>query len=170
MSIALGLLTLLVLWWVIQNYDDGGACMTEKFVAPSAPEQGVEWNDALANLSKMAAEVIAVVDSQQPDVRRALPIHGVEPGQYNATRAELSIEGQRWAEIDWSYVKSAYCIQDACGHCLAHMGSVVAAMSATAPTIEGMRAAINEAVRMVRDGRMPSPEAAHVALIKRGCT
>ncbi len=173
MMVTMTFLTLIVLWWVYQNYktlNDGGASMTERFEAPSSPEHCIGLNDAISNFSKMAAEVIAVVDNHQPDVRRAKPIEGIDPGQYGATRAVLHIDGQRWAEIDWSYVKNQYCIRDACGHCLSHMGSVVAEMGALAPTLEGMQATINQAVRMVRDGRMPSPEAAQVALIKRGGT
>jgi hypothetical protein len=32
----------------------------------------------------------------------------------------LAINGELWSEVEWSPQRGAWCVQDACGFCLAH--------------------------------------------------
>ena len=65
-----------------------------------------------------------------------------------------------WVEIEWSPERRAWCIQDACGHCLTHTEHI----HATAADPQG---AIRLAKRMILDGRMPTPEQAAQQLKER---
>jgi hypothetical protein len=66
----------------------------------------------------------------------------------------VSLDGVTFARVEWSEKRQAFCIEDAAGQCLRHVGS-----------LKGQAASKEEAVAlavdMVRDGRMPSPEQAH---------
>lgn len=91
------------------------------------------------------------------DLRRQQPVTIEWQSQ---GRAELLISGQLWSEVEWSEKRQAWCIQDAEGRCLRHVASI----HATTPDKEAATA-IAEA--MIRDGRMPSPEAARQAREER---
>ena len=65
----------------------------------------------------------------------------------------LTIDGQLWAEVEWSERRQRWCIQDAEGHCLRHKSSIHGAEVSKA-------AAVALAEAMIRDGRMPDPETA----------
>ncbi len=80
--------------------------------------------------------------------------------QINARTFHLTINRQLWSEVEWSPSRRAWCIQDSCGHCLAHCESTVG------QNID-QRTAIAEAKGMIRDGRMPTPEEAQAALEQR---
>jgi hypothetical protein len=72
----------------------------------------------------------------------------------------LTIDGQLWSEVEWSASRRAWCIQDAAGHCLTHVEHIHAQDVDAAD-------AIRLAKRMIRDGRMPSPEEANRQLRER---
>jgi hypothetical protein len=72
----------------------------------------------------------------------------------------VSLDGVTFARVEWSESRGAWCIEDAAGRCLHHVGS-----------IKGRAASKEEAaalaIDMVRDGRMPSPEQAHAEHAER---
>jgi len=72
----------------------------------------------------------------------------------------LVIDGQVWSEVEWSPSRRPWCIQDAAGHCLAPVEHIHAE-DADAET------AVRLAKRMIRDGRLPTPEQAREALRRR---
>jgi len=88
-------------------------------------------------------------DTNDPRRSRPIDIKWLKGGLIG----QLSINGHLWGAIEWSGKRNAWCIEDACGRCLAHE-----------PSICGQAAARDAAMRlaraMVRDGRMPSPEEA----------
>jgi hypothetical protein len=44
----------------------------------------------------------------------------IEVRQINTKTFHLTINRQLWSEVEWSPSRRTWCIQDACGHCLAH--------------------------------------------------
>jgi hypothetical protein len=62
-----------------------------------------------------------------------------------------------WSEAEWSASRQAWCVQDAAGHCLAHVAHIVG-QDRDAET------AIRLAKRMIVDGSMPTPEEAQERL------
>jgi hypothetical protein len=77
----------------------------------------------------------------------------IEVRRVNARTWHLTIDGEMWGEVEWSHDRQAWCIQDAAGHCLAHVEHIVG-QNVDAET------AIRLAKGMIVDGRMPSPEEA----------
>jgi hypothetical protein len=65
----------------------------------------------------------------------------------------INVGGEFWAAVEWSEKRQAWCIEDACGECLAHASSLV-----------GQAASRDEAVAlalaMIADGRMRTPQQA----------
>jgi hypothetical protein len=90
-------------------------------------------------------------ESMTMDKRR----YGVIETQFHSSpaRYDLTINGTLWSEVEWSASRRAWCIQDAAGRCLAHVEHIHAE-HADAET------AVRLAKRMIRDGRMPTPEEA----------
>src|SRR5271167_4198623 len=74
--------------------------------------------------------------------------------------AQLAIGDQLWSEVEWSEKRQAWCIQDAEGHCLKHVDHTHATTTDKAEAV-----ALAEA--MIRDGRLPTPEEAKMALTER---
>jgi len=72
----------------------------------------------------------------------------------------LTIGGRLWSEVEWSPTRRAWCVQDACGHCLAHCEHI------HGEDID-QRTALALAKAMIRDGRMPTPEEAEHQLRER---
>jgi hypothetical protein len=64
---------------------------------------------------------------------------------------DLTIRGERWACIEWSPSRRAWCVQDASGRCLAHCDAIHGQHIDAAT-------AVRLAKTMIRDGRMPTPE------------
>jgi hypothetical protein len=77
----------------------------------------------------------------------------IEVRRVNAETYHLTIGGRLWSEVEWSRSRRAWCVQDAAGHCLTHVESIVG-------QDRDPQAAIALAKRMIIDGRMPSPEVA----------
>jgi hypothetical protein len=116
----------------------------------------------------------------EPDKRRQAPIRIV--WNEKGTAAELFIASDQrsnadrdgalrfrtddacdellWAEVEWSVKHKRWCIQDGQGRCLTHKASIHAQTESKAEAI-----ALAEA--MIRDGSMPSPEAARAARQER---
>jgi hypothetical protein len=89
-----------------------------------------------------------------PDPRRKQPIEII---WRSAKAVDLYIDETRWSEVEWSEKRRAWCIQDAEGHCLRHHASIVA------ECCRDKAEAVALAETMIRDGSMPSPEAAKAA-------
>lgn len=49
----------------------------------------------------------------------------IEVRRRNAETYHLMIDGQMWSEVEWSHDRQAWCVQDAAGHCLAHVEHIV---------------------------------------------
>src|SRR5262249_35590752 len=77
----------------------------------------------------------------------------IEVRRINAETYHLTIANRLWSEVEWSRSRRAWCVQDAAGHCLTHVESIVG-------QDRDPQAAIRLAKRMIVDGRMPSPEQA----------
>ena len=73
---------------------------------------------------------------------------------------QLTIDGQVWSAVEWSPSRRTWCIEDACGHCLAHCEHI------HGDHID-RSSAIALAKAMIRDGRMPTPEEAERQLRER---
>jgi hypothetical protein len=87
--------------------------------------------------------------------------YGVIETQYIGNNTyHLTINGELWSEVEWSPRQKTWCIQDSEGHCLAHCEH-------THATHIDQQTAIQLAKRMIRDGRMPTPEEARRALEQR---
>jgi hypothetical protein len=82
------------------------------------------------------------------DPRRERPIVVT---RMHRTIYELSIDGQRWASVEYSRRNSRWCIEDSRGKCLAHIDGIVGDAAKASE-------AIALAKEMIRDERMPSPE------------
>jgi hypothetical protein len=90
-------------------------------------------------------------DTPSNDPRRQGPlainwIRGGSIGQF-------FIDGKLWGAVEWSDKRKAWCIEDAEGRCLSHHSHIHAQDADKAGAV-----ALAEA--MIRDGRMPTPEAA----------
>ena len=84
----------------------------------------------------------------------------IEVRRLNAETYHLMIEGKMWSEVEWSASRKAWCIQDAAGHCLAHVEHIVG-------QDRDVQTAIRLAKKMIVDGSMPSPEEAQRQLRER---
>ena len=73
---------------------------------------------------------------------------------------DLTVNRQLWACVEWSPSRKAWCVQDASGRCLAHCDAIHGE-NVDAAT------AVALAKRMIRDGRMPTPEDARQQLEER---
>jgi hypothetical protein len=72
----------------------------------------------------------------------------------------LLIDNESWGAVEWSEKQQAWCIEDAEGRCLSHHSHIHGADHDKAGAV-----ALAEA--MIRDGRMPSPDAARTARSER---
>ena len=72
----------------------------------------------------------------------------------------LTIDGILGASVEWSPRRNAWCIEDGVGRCLMHVEHVHGQEAGREETIRLAR-------RMIRDGRMPTPEEANAALRQR---
>jgi hypothetical protein len=81
----------------------------------------------------------------------------IETVTVNSSTYWLMIDDVMWAEVEWSPKRRAWCIQDAAGHCLAHVEHIH-------DQNPDVTKALRLARRMIVSGEMPSPEAAHAQL------
>ena len=86
--------------------------------------------------------------------------HGVIEVEYRSGLYRLKVAGQLWASVEWSPRRKAWCIEDGVARCLAHVEHIHG--KDPDPAI-----AVRLAKRMIRDGRMPTPEEAQEALQQR---
>src|SRR5262245_48773219 len=70
----------------------------------------------------------------------------IEVRRINAETYHLTINAQMWSEVEWSRSRQRWCIQDAAGHCLAHVEHIVG-------QDRDVQAAIRLAKKMIVDGR-----------------
>jgi hypothetical protein len=87
--------------------------------------------------------------------RRALPVK-IEWSKDGAGVGRITVGSEYWGAVEWSERRQAWCIEDAEGRCLEHAESI----HGQAPTKDE---AVALALDMIRDGRLPSPEAAKAA-------
>jgi hypothetical protein len=91
------------------------------------------------------------------DIRRFGDISTVRE---NDTVYRLIINRVLWASVEWSSGRGAWCIEDGIGRCLAHVDHIHGEE-------KDAQVAIRLARKMIRDGRMPTPEEAHKTLRHR---
>jgi hypothetical protein len=72
----------------------------------------------------------------------------------------LTVAGQLWSSVEWSPTRRRWCIEDGVNQCLAHVEHIHG-------EDPDPQAAIRLAKRMIRDGRMPTPEEARAALRRK---
>src|SRR5882672_8798674 len=82
---------------------------------PETTSDGV-FKDLVA---KAAKSVPLSTEDATRDPRRRAEIH--LEGNKRDHKQFLFINGEMWAEVQWSGQRKAWCIQDACGHCLSHI-------------------------------------------------
>lgn len=145
-----------------KTHDIGGPSNT-----PDTSSDGVLKD--LAAKAKALAPALATEQSGDPRRGGDIKVTG------NATRYILSIDGEMWAEIDWSEGRRAWCIQNCCGFCLEHIENMLATIpnDGSIPPdgithVDQLKptSAIEKAKRMIRDGTMTSPEDAKAAFKK----
>jgi hypothetical protein len=73
---------------------------------------------------------------------------------------DLSINGELWACVEWSFTRRSWCVQDASGRCLAHCDAI------HGENIDAA-SAVQLAKTMIRDGQIPTPEEAERQLKER---
>jgi hypothetical protein len=73
---------------------------------------------------------------------------------------QVTLDGEHWANVEWSEKQQRWCIEDCEGRCLMHVESIQA-------TAESRWAAAELAEAMIRDGRMPTPAQAKAAAEER---
>ena len=56
----------------------------------------------------------------EQDPRRQRPVEV----KWSATIGQISIDGEHWANVEWSYKREAWCIEDAEGACLKHTAHI----------------------------------------------
>lgn len=93
---------------------------------------------------------------QNGDVRRERPIKIEWAGMIG----RLTIDGEAWGAVEWSEKRKAWCIEDAEGRCLSHHSNIHG-------EDKDKRGAVALAEAMIKDGRLPSPEAAREARKER---
>ena len=98
--------------------------------------------------------------SDTPDRRRFGVIETRFRQRSGIAYYDLTINGERWACVEWSPARRAWCVQDASGRCLAHCDAIHGE-NVDATT------AVQLAKAMIRDGRMPSPAQARRQLEER---
>lgn len=72
----------------------------------------------------------------------------------------ISLDGMQWAAVEWSEKRQQWCIEDAAGQCLRHVGSIRGAAASK-------EEAVALATEMIADGRIPAPEQAWAELRER---
>ncbi len=100
--------------------------------------------------------VLAPLAPPPTDRRR----HGVVEVRLRSGIYRLTIAGQLWASVEWSPSRRRWCIEDGIGRCLMHVEHIHG-------EDPDPQAAIRLAKKMIRDGRMPTPEEAIEALRRR---
>jgi len=103
--------------------------------------------------------VLPPLASHPPDRRR----YGVVEVQYRPGPPDiyrLTIGGLLWASVEWSPRRQRWCIEDGVGQCLAHVEHIHG-------EDRDAQTAIRLAKKMIRDGRMPTPEQAIETLRRR---
>jgi hypothetical protein len=81
----------------------------------------------------------------------------IEVRRINAETYHLTINGELWSEVEWSRSRQRWCIQDAAGHCLAHVEHIVG-------QDRDVQTAIRLAKKMIVSGEMPTPEGVRAQL------
>jgi hypothetical protein len=97
-----------------------------------------------------------MTSATQKDPRRRKAIKISWRGQIG----QLWIDDELWGAVEWSDKRKAWCIEDSEGRCLSHHSHVRGEDKDKASAV-----ALAEA--MIRDGRMPTPEAATAARKER---
>jgi hypothetical protein len=81
----------------------------------------------------------------------------IEVRRINAETDHLVIDGEMWAEVEWSPSRRAWCVQDAAGQCLTHVEHIVG-------QDRDVQTAIRLGKRMIVSGEMPTPKEARARL------
>ncbi len=134
---------------------------------PETATDGV-FKDLVAKAAKTVP--LSTEDATKDPRRRAEITFNRDRNGPSDLKQFLYINGQMWAEVQWSDQRRMWCIQDACGFCLSHIEHLhlqVPNDVTDNPSQLDSTSAINKAKEMIRDGRMPSPEQARAEFKKR---
>jgi hypothetical protein len=92
------------------------------------------------------------VTAAEIEAQRTLPVEVTWPGGMASKHAigRITISGLLWANVEWSYKRECWCIEDCEGRCLRHEENLRG-------TEASAEAAVALATAMIRDGTMPAP-------------
>src|SRR5258706_15234112 len=137
---------------------------------PETTTDGV-FKDLVAKAAKIVP--LSTEDSTKDSRRRAEITFNTDRQGPSDHKQFLYINGQMWAEVQWSPERKMWCIQDACGYCLSHIEHLQLQVpndgtnDPQGASQLDSTSAINKAKEMIRDGRMPSPEQARAEFQRR---
>jgi hypothetical protein len=98
------------------------------------------------------------VTSDDPRRQRPVEIKWVGAAAGPRTIGRIEIDGEHWGNVEWSYRREVWCIEDIWGGCLQHTDHIRGQ--------EASRdAAVELAKEMIRDGRMPTLQEARATCI-----
>jgi hypothetical protein len=124
--------------------------------------QSVDTKKKTAVLDQDGAVVPPLPPLLPPDPRDPRRYGVIEVRYHSGPPAiyRLTVAGQLWASVEWSPSRRRWCIEDGVGLCLAHVEHIHG-------EDPDSQAAIRLAKKMIRDGRIPTPEEAIEALHRR---
>jgi hypothetical protein len=91
--------------------------------------------------------------SDDPRRQRPVEIKWVGAAEGPRTIGRIEIDGEHWGNVEWSYRREVWCIEDIWGGCLQHTDHIRGQETSR-------DAAVELAKEMIRDGRMPTPQEA----------
>src|SRR5260221_110628 len=143
--------------------------MKQKTRGTETPDQGkpeTATDGVFKDLVAKAAKTVPLsTEDATKDPRRRAEI--TSRNGHSDHKQFLFINGQMWAEVQWSPERKMWCIQDACGYCLSHIEHLHLQVPNDGTNNLDSTSAINKAKEMIRDGRMPSPEQARAEYKRR---
>jgi len=131
---------------------------------PETTSDGV-FKDLVAKAAKIIP--LSTEDATRDPRRRAEITFNSDRNGASDHKQFLHINGEMWAEVQWSGERQAWCIQDACGYCLTHIEHMHHTVPNTGTDGLNSTNAVAYAKEMIRDGRMPAPEQARAAFKER---
>jgi hypothetical protein len=91
--------------------------------------------------------------SDDPRRQRPVEVKWLGAAEGPRTLGRIEIDGEHWGNVEWSYKREAWRIEDVWGACLRHTDHIRGQEAS-------QEAAVALAKEMIRDGRMPTPEEA----------
>jgi hypothetical protein len=111
----------------------------------------------LAAKAAALAPALAIEETGDPRRRGEIKVTGDDQLFY------LHIDGELWSEVEYSYERQAWCIQDCMGECLSHVEHIQDEILVNNHEYRKyVEKALERAKEMIRDGSMRTPEEARL--------